>query len=411
MNQPPAIDRIPVARSVIYAVRGVPEVAEEYNPERTIVPTELTLHYRAAPDSQLGRVSAYVKGWWKQDGKRIPMDKPVGRWFYGGPDGWPAWLAEEVRLHDPEITPADPAALRDRIAEALLDHLARTADIRTGRNGELAFMPEVTDTERLRMADAIAAGLPAPVDRAELDSLGREADRLRKAWVGMRDRAERIEAEVERLRTDRAAVLNEAADALAALRGASEPEGGYDRGTRDALIVGETKLRRMADEAQQQVACTCGGPITSTTLGSGTTYEEHKRTCAVMADKAQQPECSASRTGHCLREAESETACDTEASECVHGGRHAVEAQPAQPQQDGLRCVCGDPVQLMDDNDPTSWIHSPGSDTRCLHARPRCPHCQMPHAMTPQMFLMCASIRASIRDRDGAEAQQDGAAS
>ena len=31
--------------------------------------------------------------------------------------------------------------------------------------------------------------------------------------------------------------------------------------------------------------------------------------------------------------------------------------------------------------------------------------------MTPQMFLMCASIRASIRDRDAAEAQQDGAQS
>lgn len=41
-----------------------------------------------------------------------------------------------------------------------------------------------------------------------------------------------------------------------------------------------------------------------------------------------QPECSASRTGHCLREAESETACDTEAGECVHGGRPADEAQP-----------------------------------------------------------------------------------
>ncbi|MFF2525925.1 hypothetical protein [Streptomyces liangshanensis] len=37
---------------------------------------------------------------------------------------------------------------------------------------------------------------------------------------------------------------------------------------------------------------------------------------------------------------------------------------------DGLRCVCGDPVQLGDEADPTSWIHSPGSDTRCLDARP-----------------------------------------
>ncbi|MFG3276201.1 hypothetical protein [Streptomyces luteogriseus] len=108
MTDQTATDRIPLARSVIYAVRGVPEVAEEYNPERTIVPTEITLHYRAVPDGQLGRVSAYVKGWWMQDGKRVPMDKPVGRWFYGDTAQWPEWLAEEARLHDPE--PADRAA-------------------------------------------------------------------------------------------------------------------------------------------------------------------------------------------------------------------------------------------------------------------------------------------------------------
>jgi hypothetical protein len=34
------------------------------------------------------------------------------------------------------------------------------------------------------------------------------------------------------------------------------------------------------------------------------------------------------------------------------------------------RCVCGDPIQLQDPADPTSWIHSPGSDTPCLNARP-----------------------------------------
>lgn len=33
-------------------------------------------------------------------------------------------------------------------------------------------------------------------------------------------------------------------------------------------------------------------------------------------------------------------------------------------------CICGDPIQLLDDADPTSWIHSPGSDTPCLDAVP-----------------------------------------
>ncbi|GGS96441.1 hypothetical protein [Streptomyces violaceus] len=98
-------DRIPVAHSVVYAVRGVPEVPDEYNAERTIAPHEITLTYRAAEDSQLGRVHAYVKGWWMQDGSRVPMDKPVGRHFWGRDFAdWPEWLAAEARLHDPDDT-------------------------------------------------------------------------------------------------------------------------------------------------------------------------------------------------------------------------------------------------------------------------------------------------------------------
>lgn len=105
----PAIDRIPIGHTVNYAVRGLPEIADEYNSARTITPIEITLVYRAAPDSQLGRISAYVKGWWMEDGKRIPMDKPVGRWLYGGPEAWPAWLAKEARLHDPAAVSAVPS--------------------------------------------------------------------------------------------------------------------------------------------------------------------------------------------------------------------------------------------------------------------------------------------------------------
>jgi hypothetical protein len=79
--------------------------------------------------------------------------------------------------------------------------------------------------------------------------------------------------------------------------------------------------------------------------------------------------------------------------------RMAAEARDAGTQDnEALQCVCGDPVHLQDDADPTSWIHSPGSETRCLDARPRCPHCRMPHDLTPSMALACASVRASIRD-------------
>jgi hypothetical protein len=119
VNEPTAVDRIPIGHSVNYAVRGLPEIADEYNAERTIDPIEITLAYRAAPDSHLGRISAYVKGWWMQDGKRVPMDKPVGRWLYGDTEAWPEWLAEEARLHDPDAAaPAGPAPATEGDAEA-----------------------------------------------------------------------------------------------------------------------------------------------------------------------------------------------------------------------------------------------------------------------------------------------------
>ncbi|MFH8867114.1 hypothetical protein [Streptomyces griseus] len=38
--------------------------------------------------------------------------------------------------------------------------------------------------------------------------------------------------------------------------------------------------------------------------------------------------------------------------------------------EDGRRCVCGDPIEWMSHPDESGWIHSPGSDTRCLDARP-----------------------------------------
>jgi hypothetical protein len=60
--------------------------------------------------------------------------------------------------------------------------------------------------------------------------------------------------------------------------------------------------------------------------------------------------------------------------------------------------------------DPDTCLMNPG---RAADARPRCPDCQMPHDLTPGMALACASIRASIADRDrpavgGAQQQETG---
>jgi hypothetical protein len=153
-----AIDRIPIARSVVYAVKGAPEVPAQYTTGLTLAPTEITLTYRSAPDGQLGRVHAYVKGWWMRDGERYPADKPVGQHYYSDVGQWPDWLAAEARLHDPDAaTPAgrapaaDRATLHDRIA-ALFRHPPGAERLGDTTPGEIA--------------DAVLAVLPAPADRA-----------------------------------------------------------------------------------------------------------------------------------------------------------------------------------------------------------------------------------------------------
>jgi hypothetical protein len=110
--------------------------------------------------------------------------------------------------------PAVRDGLRDRIAEALLDYLSRTADIRTGRTGELAFMPEITDAEQLRIADAVLAVLPPTNQRAAV-----------LLWAA--DRYETILAS-------------------ATAEHSSDPR--YYTGVRDVILG----LRRLAGEAQQQ---------------------------------------------------------------------------------------------------------------------------------------------------------------
>ena len=63
----------------------------------------------------------------------------------------------------------EQTALRDRIAEALHHHLARTADIRMTKDGEYAFVPEITDPERMRITDAVLSVPSASVDRADAE--------------------------------------------------------------------------------------------------------------------------------------------------------------------------------------------------------------------------------------------------
>jgi len=206
------VDRIPVAHSIVYAVRGVPEIGDEYNAERTIAPTEICLTYRAAEDSHLGRVHAYVKGWWMQDGQRVPMDKPVGRHLYGTPEAWPAWLAAEARLHDPAVS-AVPAPATDQGAPtAWIDGHPQLEAIAAAvweqcRTEDTSLV--VDDPRNIAVA-AYAAVLSD--QSAELARAQAEAYQYRTALQGAARRAARMTTPA-----DRAAVLREAADRLESL--------------------------------------------------------------------------------------------------------------------------------------------------------------------------------------------------
>jgi hypothetical protein len=93
----------------------------------------------------------------------VPEAEP-GRFYPVKPDVFAATY--EPAASAGCVPAADRAELRDRIADAVHMHLAGTADIRLTEGGEYAFVPEVTDAERIRLADAVLAVLPAPADRA-----------------------------------------------------------------------------------------------------------------------------------------------------------------------------------------------------------------------------------------------------
>lgn len=238
---------------------------------------------------------------------------------------------QEVHPH-PECPIGQPAAgraaLRDRIAAALAD--AMKPRYGGPQHNTPGGLPLTATAEEVRLhraqplADAVLAVLPPPVSRAD--------------------------------------VLRKAADDLWAMANRLTERG-------QGVLWAADRLRRMADEAQpgERPRCEhCGLPHDLTpgslpaTVCAATRQRiaeaeqrhaagDHGLCCRADCDVLQrraaeaQPECSASRTGHCLREAESETACDTEAGECVHGGRPADEAQSGTeaPETGEALCRCG----------------------------------------------------------------------
>lgn len=174
-DNPPTPDRIPLAHSVRYAVRGLPEVPNQYGPG-TLEPHEITLTYRTAPDSQLGRVHAYVAGRIWVDGNELPLlpGGMYGQHYDDGLDNWPEWLAEEARLHDP----AAPAVPVPPTTHAEFE-LRGTAEIRAAALREAA---EALTRKANKLTDGLhdLAHFVAKDRLREAEILDREAAELRR---------------------------------------------------------------------------------------------------------------------------------------------------------------------------------------------------------------------------------------
>jgi hypothetical protein len=118
------ITRTPYCTKIRYGIEGAPildgdDMDGSHAPGVGIRPTLIEFVYSAARDGKPASVSASVTGQWTRFGKREPFDDQVTTHFKGGPDGWPAWLAAEARLHDPD---AELNRLRDELAEEKAAH-------------------------------------------------------------------------------------------------------------------------------------------------------------------------------------------------------------------------------------------------------------------------------------------------
>ncbi|MGW0948516.1 hypothetical protein ACWD4O_39000 [Streptomyces sp. NPDC002623] len=122
--------RTPYCHKVRYGVTSAPVIDEShmdgsYAPGIGVSPVLVELVYSAARDGKPASVNATVNGWWMRHGERVQPEGKVDVYFADGPDGWPAWMAEEARLHDPAVVPVPPSADRATLLReaALADDL------------------------------------------------------------------------------------------------------------------------------------------------------------------------------------------------------------------------------------------------------------------------------------------------
>lgn len=323
----------------------------------------------------------------------------------------PGCAVTTAELYRRMAAPAARPELRDQIADALMAWAERNNNPKYAA----ARRSETVVANAYSRADAVLAVLLGPIP----------ADTNVATWTAVR--AIQLMNEAGRQRdatvsatTNRAAVLREEATRIRA----HCPDHLDSESAEGAWItchcdVADDMERRMAVEAQPQTE----GPTSVAALAEGA----NETGTSVAAESDRRYRYAAAIRGWWDADDGGDEEIAAAVMDVANGESAALRIEVArlnrrireldQPavvaavagEAPALRCVCGDPVEWMDVDVAygSGWIHGPGSDTPCLNARPRCPHCHTPHDLNPDSGApaACASILASIRDRDEERAE------
>ncbi|WP_019060025.1 hypothetical protein [Streptomyces prunicolor] len=220
MTTTPHPDRTPISHSVVYAVRGMPDVPNLHGPG-TLAPTKISLTYLAAEDPQLGRVNVYVSGRWRPESDGPTTDGLPGQHYSGDMTRWPAQLVEEARLHDPDTAAPEPPESVDPAYCARCVHDARTRGVLQLSSLEL-YPPDHAPSCRVTLVGRVAQAIRDSNTTPEALAWWKMYPQLIPAHV-YADAA--LTVAESRQPGDRAAIYAEVADRLAADAEQGDKEG------------------------------------------------------------------------------------------------------------------------------------------------------------------------------------------
>lgn len=172
MTTNPTPDRTPYCHKIRYGITGAPvldgdEMDGSHAPGVGIAPKLIELVYSPGRAGKPAHVDASVTGDWTRFGEPDDFGGQVTTHFKSGPDGWPEWLAEEARLHDPaadqtaEFELRGTAEIRAAVYAEVADRLK--ADAEEGAKDGFTRIYRRAAADRVRVwANEVAAEAPAP---------------------------------------------------------------------------------------------------------------------------------------------------------------------------------------------------------------------------------------------------------